>query len=276
MTIDISAVDRQSLPQSIRWKIADLIAEDNLLQINEKEKRVEVQKTFYSQYGKRIIDIVISLCAIIITFPVNIIIAIITIFDVGYPIFFVQNRVGKNGKIFKIIKFRNMRDVFDEKGVLLPAKQRVTKWGRFVRKTSLDELLNFFSVLKGDMSIIGPRPLVPQYMSRYSERHLSRYNVKPGLECPPRNMNTSIRNWDDQFENDVWYVENLSFKTDLMMMTNLVRFALDQKNTELRGEAKRADFIGYSPNGRAIDLEEVPEIYIQRAIEENESTRSHL
>lgn len=270
MATDVSVEDRQSLPQAVRWKIADLMAEDNLAKINEKEKRVEEKKTFYSLYGKRFIDIVVSLFAIIITFPINVIIGLITFFDVGRPVFFVQNRVGKNGKTFKIIKFRNMRNAFDENGELLPAKQRVTKWGHFARKTSLDELLNFISVLKGDMSIIGPRPLVPQYMSRYSERHLSRYNVKPGLECPPRNINIPIRNWNDQFENDVWYVENLSLKTDLSMMVNLLRFALDRSNTELRGAAKRGDFIGYSSEGIAVDLSEVPEIYIQRAMAENE------
>lgn len=268
MKIDTMSIDRQGLPQSTRWKIAEWIAEDNLPQINKNNQRLPIRETFYSKYGKRLFDILISLPAVILTFPINLVIGIITFFDVGRPIFFFQERVGKNGKIFKIVKFRNMRNTVDEHGELLPASQRVTKWGKFVRKTSLDELLNFVSVLKGDMSIIGPRPLLPQYMSRYSDRHLSRYNVKPGLECPPRDLNMSLRNWHDQFENDVWYAENVSFKTDVIMVINLVRFALNRKNTELRGAAKRGDFMGYTPEGKAINLAEVPEFYIKRALDE--------
>lgn len=268
MKTDMLSIDRQALPQAMRWKIADWLAEDNLSLINKNKPRLMIKETFYIQYGKRFLDILISLFAVIVTLPINFIIGIITFFDVGVPIFFFQERVGKDGKIFKIVKFRNMRNTIDKNGELLPASQRVTKWGKFVRKTSFDELLNFVSVLKGDMSIIGPRPLVPQYMSRYSDRHLSRYNVKPGLECPPRDLSTSLRTWHDQFENDVWYVENVSLKTDIVMVVNLVRFALNRNNTELRGAAKRGDFMGYNPDGRAINLEEVPEAYIERALDE--------
>lgn len=266
--ITIESIDRQALPQASRWKIADWIAEDNLPEINKNDKEAIVSQSFYSRYGKRILDIIISLIAVIITLPINLIIGIITFFDVGRPIFFLQERVGKDRKIFKIIKFRNMRNTTDERGELLPASRRVTKWGKFVRKTSLDELLNFVSVLRGDMSIIGPRPLVPQYMSRYSNRHLARFAVRPGLECPPRDLSKPLRSWHDQFENDVWYVENLSFKTDCIMALNLVRFALSRKNTAIRGAAKRGDFMGYSADGTAINLAEVPQSYIERALEE--------
>lgn len=268
MDIKIESVDRQALPQAIRWKIADWIAEDNLPEINRNLQEVNVKETFYSRYGKRLFDITLSLPAVIITLPINIVIGVITFFDVGRPIFFFQERIGKNGKIIKVVKFRNMRNTMDERGELLPASQRVTKWGKFVRKTSLDELLNFVSILKGDMSIIGPRPLVPQYMSRYSKRHLARCAVKPGLECPPRELTVSSRSWHDQFENDVWYVENLSFRTDCVMVINLMRFALNRKYIEIRGAAKRGDFMGYSADGRAINRAEVPESYIERALEE--------
>lgn len=265
--VDIKSLDRRTLPLQIRYDIADWIQEENLPIVNETSRRVPVKKTFYTMFGKRALDIAISLPAVALTLPINAIIGVITFFDVGRPIFFFQDRVGLNGKTFQIIKFRNMRNTTDKNGELLPANQRVTAWGKIVRKTSLDELLNFVSVLKGDMSIIGPRPLVTKYYPRYSNRHLSRYNVKPGLECPPRDLTVPLRTWQDQFENDVWYAQNVSLKTDIMMCANLVRFALDRKNVEMRGSALRGDFMGYDKEGRAIRLDEVPEEYIERALE---------
>lgn len=164
---------------------------------------VKVKHTFYSRYIKRLLDIIFSLLALIITLPVNIVIGIITFWDVGKPIFFHQKRVGKDLKIFTIIKFRNMRELYDENGVLLPPDQRVTPFGKFVRRTSLDELLNFFSILKGDMSLIGPRPLLPEYISFYSERQLMRHAVRPGLECPTLVKRDHSRTWEEQFEDDI-------------------------------------------------------------------------
>lgn len=259
-------MERERIPQALRWKIADYLAEDRLKIINEKQERILYRETFYTQYGKRIIDLILSSIALIIALPINLLIGIITFFDVGRPIFFFQKRIGKNGKEFKIVKFRNMRNTRDERGELLPATERVTKFGKFVRKTSLDELLNFWSVFKGDMSIIGPRPLLPQYMSRYSNRHLARFNVKPGLECPPRDYHTPLRTWNDQFENDVWYVENISLKTDIIQAINLVRYAFDRRSISVRSAASRGDFMGYDLDGVAINLQQVPEEYIERVM----------
>jgi len=261
--------DKRKLTQKQRWQIADWIAEDNLPSINEKQKEVPFHDTFYTLYGKRALDIAISSTALIVSLPINAIVGIVTFFDVGRPVFFVQERTGKNRKSFYLVKFRNMRNTTDSKGELLPPEQRVTKWGKFVRKTSIDELLNFWSIFKGDMSVIGPRPLPPQYTKRFSKRHLARFNVKAGLECPPRDADISMRTWDDQFENDVWYVENISLKTDIMQCINLVRFALNRKNAESRSKADKGDFMGYAPNGKAISLWEVPDHYIDRIYEEN-------
>lgn len=261
-------INRDELTQATRWMIADHLAEERLFTINNIAEECIIKETFYMKYGKRIIDIIVSISVLFVTLPINLIIGIITFFDVGFPIIFSQERVGKNGKIFQIIKFRNMRNTVDGRGELLPAGKRVTKWGNFVRKTSLDELLNFICVLKGDMSIIGPRPLVPQYMHRYSKKHLLRYAVKPGLECPPRDFKSKVRTWNDQFDNDVWYVQHLSFKTDVMMVFNLIRFTFDKKNAEVRSAAGRGDFIGYSEDGRAISLKEVPDEYIEKIIDE--------
>lgn len=256
------------MTKAMRWKVADYLAEDRLPELNASLEDVVPKNTFYTKYGKRMLDIVISLVAFLLTLPFNLIIGIITIFDVGFPIFFRQERVGKDGKLFYIIKFRNMRNTVDERGELLPPSQRVTKFGKFVRKTSLDELMNFWSVLKGDMSIIGPRPLVPEYYHRWNKRHVKRLAVRPGLECPPRELTDKVWTHQEQYDNDVWYVENVSFLTDCKMVINLVRFALDRKSANARATAGRGTFMGYDTEGRAINVDGVPQEYIDRIFEE--------
>lgn len=265
-------MDRSELTKAMRWKLAGYLAEDRLHDINQNLEPVKVKDTVYTRYIKRLIDIVISLIICIITLPINLVIGIITFFDVGRPIFFKQDRVGRNGKIFHIIKFRNMRNTRDERGELLPPAQRVTKFGKFVRKTSLDELLNFWSILKGDMSLIGPRPLVPEYYHRYNDRHINRLAVRPGLECPPRELTDHVWTWQEQFENDVWYVENVSFRTDCKMIFNLLRFTLDRKSANARAVADRGTFMGYDFNGKAINLDGVPQEYIDRVAAEMNGT----
>lgn len=255
-------MDRALLTKAQRADLAERLAAERLDTVNRISAEVHVKRSFYSKYGKRALDFMIALLALIVTFPINLVIGIITFFDVGRPIFFNQERIGKDGKPFKIVKFRNMTNATNEEGELLPAAQRVTKWGKFVRKTSLDELLNFWSVLKGDMSLIGPRPLVSSYGPRFSERHKQRTAVRPGLECPPRSKDEAIRSWQDQFENDIWYVENVSFLTDCKMIVNLVRFALDRKNAAARAAVRRGSFAGYDMEGRAISYLDVPQEYI--------------
>lgn len=252
----------EEVTKSQRWKIADALAEDRLEQVNKLCTPVFPKSTFYSKYGKRCIDVILSLVALVITLPVNMLLGIGTYLDVGRPIFFTQVRVGKDGKPFTLAKFRNMREAFDENGDPLPAKERVTEFGRFVRRTSLDELLNFVSILKGDMSIIGPRPLVPEYTHRYNSRHLMRLAVRPGLECPPPINHRGDWTWNDQFENDVWYVENMSFITDLRMVGRLIHFALNRKASADRVTAERGSFMGYTLDGRAISMKDVPQSYI--------------
>ncbi len=262
-------MDKSELTKAMRWKIAEKLAEDRLDLINEILPMVTVKNTFYTKYTKRVIDFVVAFLALIVTFPINLILGILTYLDVGSPIFFKQNRLGKDGKLFEIIKFRNMKNLVDEKGELLPPSMRVTKLGKFVRKTSLDELLNFWSVLKGDMSLIGPRPLLPEHLNRYCSRHKQRLSVRPGLECPPRVLNGKVWTWQEQFENDVWYVQNVSFKTDCKMIINLVRFALDRKSTSARASVTRGIFMGYDLQGIAITLDQVPQEYIDEVVSES-------
>lgn len=253
-------IDRHSLTLDQRWSLADYLAAKNLPEVNRKSKKVKLRDGIYVRYTKRSLDIAISSVCVVLTLPVNAAIGAITFFDVGRPIFFIQSRTGKDGVPFEIAKFRNMKNTKDERGELLPAAQRVTRFGKFVRKTSLDELLNFWYVLKGDMSIIGPRPLVNEYLTRYSDRHKARLAVRPGLECPPRSMEHPVRTWNDQFENDVWYVENVSFWTDIKMCIRLVQFALDRKNSEARSAVSgKGIFMGYDKEGNAINLDQIPQ-----------------
>ena len=265
-------MDRTELTKAMRWRIAEYLADDRLDAINAGLEPVIVKDTLYTRYIKRALDIAISSVAFACTLPINAALAAATFIDVGAPIFFRQERLGKDGRIFYILKFRNMRNTRDERGELLPPAKRVTKFGRLVRKSSLDELLNFWSVLKGDMSLIGPRPLVPEYYHRYHDRHVMRLAVRPGLECPPRSLSNHVWTWQEQLDNDVWYVENVSFLTDCKMVCNLLRFALDRKSTNARAISARGTFMGYDLDGRAITVKEIPQEYIDRVAAEMDGT----
>ena len=161
-----------------------------------------------------------------------------------------------------IIKFRSMTNKKDEYGNLLPINKRVTKFGAFVRKTSLDELLNFWSILKGDMSLIGPRPLATIYLDRYSERHKARHMVKPGLECPNLKFGGYGHGWHEQFENDVWYVENVSFFVDCKMFLCLCKMVFDKEIRKNHAVTGPGDFIGYDDNGIAFGANNIPPQYL--------------
>lgn len=264
--INLSTVEDIPHPELFAM-VSKIIAEDTLQFVNERDSAVIPRKSFYTKFGKRVGDIVFSAMALIITLPINLVLAICTLFDVGRPIMFHQKRIGYNGKIFTITKFRNMTNDTDKNGVLLPPSQRVTKIGKFLRKTSLDELLNFWSVLKGDMSLIGPRPLLIEYLDKYSDRHMMRHAVKPGLECPILNQTNNRATWKDQFENDVYYVEHVSLILDIKMTFALVRMVFDRKGTAARGNAMRGSFMGYDQSGSSIDSYEVPEHYYYEAVE---------
>lgn len=248
-------------------EVSKVIAEDTLEYVNAHCKKVVPKDSFYTRYGKRCVDIIFSTVALCVTFPINLIIAICTYFDVGQPIIFKQERVGRMGKLFTIYKFRNMTNETDEHGILLPPSQRVTRFGRFVRKTSLDELLNFWSIFKGDMSLIGPRPLPPEYNDFYNVRHKMRYAVRPGLECPIIHSTEDKITWNVQFENDIYYVENISFLLDIKMIIALFKLVFSKKSSAIRGNAVRGSFMGYHRNGTSINSQKVEEKYYKKALE---------
>jgi len=170
----------------------------------------------YKNYIKRLLDIIISFIALVVLSPVLLIVIIWLHFaNKGAGVFFLQERPGKNAEIFKIIKFKTMTDERDKNGQLLPDLQRITKAGNFVRKSSLDELPQLINVLKGDMSLIGPRPLLVKYLPLYNENQARRHEVRPGITGWAQVNGRNAITWSDKFKLDVWYVNNCSFKVDV-------------------------------------------------------------
>ena len=180
----------------------------------------------YKRYMKRCLDFMLSLCGIIVLSPVLIILAVLVRVRLGSPILFHQERPGKDEKIFTLCKFRTMTDARDEKGELLPDSVRLTKFGKFLRATSLDELPELFNILKGDMSIIGPRPLLVSYLPYYTERERLRHSVRPGLTGLAQVSGRNFLDWDKRFQKDVEYVEHLTFGMDLKVLWMTVQTVL--------------------------------------------------
>lgn len=169
----------------------------------------------YARYIKRFLDLIFSISAIIVLSPLLLILCIVGSVKMGGNPFFVQERPGWHEKIFTLIKFRTMDNRKDSDGGLLPDAVRLNPYGRFLRSTSLDELPELFNILKGDMSIIGPRPLLVRYLPRYSEEQRHRHDVRPGLTGYAQAHGRNAVSWEEKFEMDVWYTEHVTFKTDV-------------------------------------------------------------
>lgn len=172
----------------------------------------------YKNYVKRLLDILLSLLVLVLFCWLYLILAILVRVKLGSPILFKQARPGKDEKIFNLYKFRTMTDKRDAEGKLLPDKDRLTKFGNFLRKSSIDELPEFFNILKGDMSFIGPRPLLVEYLPYYTEREKLRHTVRPGLTGLAQVSGRNTVDWDTRFEIDAQYVENLNFLMDLKVI----------------------------------------------------------
>ena len=180
----------------------------------------------YAKYIKRLLDIVLSLIAIIVLSPVYLIVAIVVRIQMGFPVLFSQDRIGKDEKVFKLYKFRSMTNEKDENGKLLPEEKRLTKFGLTLRSTSLDELPELFSILKGDMSIVGPRPLPTYYGPYYFPEERKRHQVRGGLIPPDGLSKQTTPEWETQFKYDNYYVDNFSFLLDckVILVTFLILF----------------------------------------------------
>ena len=201
----------------------------------------------YKHFFKRFIDFCISLVVLIIISPVLLAVTVWLHFDnKGADAFFFQERPGKDGKIFRVVKFKTMTDERDADGNLLPDEIRLTKVGKFVRSTSIDELPQLINVLKGDMALIGPRPLLPQYLPLYSPEQARRHEVRPGIsgwaQCHGRN---GIR-WTEKFKLDVWYVEHVSLMTDLKVIWITILKVLKRDGISQEGNATMEAFDGHN------------------------------
>ncbi|RKM59640.1 sugar transferase [Butyrivibrio sp. XB500-5] len=192
-----------------------------------------MSNSFYAKYIKRLIDIILSLLVIVLFCWLYAIVAILVRVKLGSPVLFRQARPGKDEKIFNMFKFRTMTDERDANGELLPDEIRLTKFGSFLRKSSLDELPEFFNILKGDMSFIGPRPLLVKYLPYYNERERLRHSIRPGLTGWAQAHGRNAISWEKKFEYDVWYVEHMSFLTDIRVIIDTVKAVLHSEGVVL-------------------------------------------
>ncbi|AKV95084.1 sugar transferase [Marinobacter sp. CP1] len=194
--------------------------------------------------SKRFFDLIVSLIALIVLLPVIFLVAVQIRRKLGSPIFFRQTRPGKNGKPFEMIKFRTMLDAVDSKRNPLPDDQRMTPFGKLLRSTSLDELPELWNVLKGEMSLVGPRPLLMEYLPLYSEEQYRRHDVRPGVTGWAQVNGRNAISWEDKFRLDVWYVDNQSFLLDLKILFLTIKKVLVRDGISGEGEATMSKFTG--------------------------------
>lgn len=199
----------------------------------------------YKNCFKRMIDCCLAMVAIVVLSPVMAAVAVLlAVANKGAGVVFTQTRPGKNGRLFKVMKFKTMTDERDESGNLLPDAQRLTKTGKFIRSTSLDELPQLFNVLKGDMALIGPRPLLPQYLSLYSKEQARRHDVRPGITGWAQVHGRNAISWKKKFELDVWYVDHCSFWLDLKIILLTVKKVIIREGITQEGQATAEYFNG--------------------------------
>lgn len=196
---------------------------------------------------KRILDVVVAAVALLVLFLPMLVLALLVFCRLGSPVLFVQQRPGRYGQPFSMVKFRTMRDVFDSEGMLLPDAERMTGFGRFLRSTSLDELPELWNVLKGDMSLVGPRPLLIEYLPLYNTEQYRRHEVRPGITGWAQVCGRNGLSWEDRFRLDVWYVDNQSLWLDLRILVTTIRKVLMREGISADGEATMSKFTGNRP-----------------------------
>ena len=221
--------------------------------IQQPEIRTDIptpKNSLYSKYIKRFLDVFLSGMAILVLSPLMLVICVLELIYHGSPVVYVDKRPGKDGKIFNMYKFRSMTNECDENGKLLHPSKRITKFGRFIRRFSIDELAGLFNILNGTMSIIGPRPLMVDYLPLYNERHKYRHAVRPGLACwdlrKGNKLTAASFTWNTQFESDIHYVENVSFWLDVKQVFKTVQVLFTK--SEMRTNSDRVKFNGQNLN----------------------------
>lgn len=213
----------------------------------------------YAKYIKRTLDFILSLLGLIILSPVFLIVTVLVRIKLGSPVIFKQERPGKDEKIFTLYKFRTMTDKKDENGKLLPDDIRLTKFGKMLRSTSLDELPELWNIVKGDMSIVGPRPLMARYLPLYNEQQKHRHDVRPGLTGNAQVHGRNSLSWDERFVLDVEYVQKLTFITDLKIIFETVKIVLKHEGIELNGLGNLDDYQTIESNKIRSESKEIAE-----------------
>lgn len=199
---------------------------------------------FYETYIKRLMDIVLSGCGLLVLSPVLLVTAVLVRVKLGSPVIFRQPRPGRDGVVFNLYKFRSMTDETDENGNLLPDEVRLTKFGKLLRATSLDELPELWNILRGDMSVVGPRPLLVKYLPLYNEQQRHRHDVRPGLTGWAQVHGRNLIGWEEKFQLDLWYVEHISFAVDVKTILLTVRNVLRREGISSEGAATMEEFTG--------------------------------
>ena len=190
------------------------------------------KKGIYEKYFKRLLDIMCGIAAIVVFWWLYLIVAILVRVKLGSPVLFVQERPGKDGKIFKLCKFRTMTDEKDANGNLLPDMIRLTKFGRFLRNSSLDELPEVINILRGDMSVVGPRPLLTKYLPLYNEKQRRRHEVRPGMSGYAQTHGRNTATWEERFDMDVYYVDHITFFGDVKIIMDTVLSVLKKEGID--------------------------------------------
>jgi len=226
--------------------VTGLIA--GILDLFENRKEKTRKKGIYEKYIKRPLDAFLSTGALIVFSPILLVTAILVRIKLGAPVLFTQDRPGKGGKIFRLYKFRSMTDEIDKEGNLLPDDKRLTEFGKKLRSTSLDEMPELINMIKGDMAVVGPRPLLVRYLPRYNAYQARRHEVRPGFTGLAQVHGRNAISWEEKFDWDVKYVDSISFVGDLKIIIDTVRTVLNREGINSDNSATMEEFMGTEEN----------------------------
>lgn len=219
-----------------------------IIDVIKNRKSKHKSRGIYEAYFKRVIDFVCGMLVLVILWPLYVVLAIMVRIKLGSPVLFTQDRPGKDEKIFKLYKFRTMTDERDEKGELLPDDKRLTSFGSWLRRTSMDEIPEAFNIIRGDMSLIGPRPLLVRYLDRYNEEQHHRHDVRPGLTGYAQAHGRNTVSWEDKFAMDVWYSRNITFIGDIKVIFDTVMTVIKKDGISSETSVTMEEFMG-TPDG---------------------------